>query len=267
MPGVRRGEVSVEAARRWTERRSRIGEQVAAMRRRRGWTQAQLARRAGLGRNVVARIERAEGRLDLELLERVSIVLGVPLNLSLGRDPREDVSDAGHLAMQELVLRLGRSNGFDRQFELATRPAEPWRSADVVLGSDARRTLVDIECWNTIGDLGASTRSSTRKQAELDQLAVARWGEDGRASMVWVVRDTARNRALVARYPEVFAARFPGSSRAWLRALTAGGPIPAEPGLVWCDVRGGRLFEWRREAGPREVAWREVARREVARAE
>ena len=89
--------------------------------------------------------------------------------------------------------------------------------------------------------------SPERKLAELEQAAVGRWGEEARAALVWVVRDSARNRALVARYPEVFAARFPGSSRAWVKALAEGGPVPADPGLVWCDLRRGRLYAWRRE--------------------
>lgn len=216
------------------------------MRRRRRWTQAGIASRAGLGRGVIARMERGEVRLDLEQLERVAIVLGVSLNVSLGRDSREDVADAGHLAMQELVLGRGRAAGFDRQFELATRPNEPWRSIDVALGSAARRLAIEVECWNTIGDIGAAVRSSWRKLAELEQLAVGRWGADARASLVWVVRDTARNRALVARYPEVFAARFPGSSRDWVQALTAGGPVPNDAGLVWSDLQHGRIYAWRR---------------------
>ncbi len=64
--------------------------------------------------------------------------------------------------------------------------------------------------------------------------------------MVWLVRATARNRALVARYPEVFAARFPGSSAGWVRALVAGAPTPTGTGLVWCDVASTRVFAWRR---------------------
>jgi hypothetical protein len=58
---------------------------------------------------------------------------------------------------------------------------------------------------------------------------------------------------LIQRYPEVFASRFPGSSRAWVQVLTTGSTIPAEPGLVWCDVGATRIFEWRRpdnENGP-----------------
>ena len=171
--------------------------------------------------------------------------MGVPLVLDFGRDRAQDVSDAGHLAMQELVLRLGRGAGMAPRFELATKPAEPWRSSDVALANERHRLLIGVECWNDIGDVGASSRSSTRKEAELDAHAVARWGPDGGARHVWVVRATARNRDLVARYPEVFAARFPGSSRAWVEALTTGGEPPEEPGLVWCEVGATRLYEWR----------------------
>jgi hypothetical protein len=44
----------------------------------------------------------------------------------------------------------------------------------------------------------------------------------------------------------VFDAKFPGSSLAWVRALTGCADPPAEPGLVWCDVGATRLFAWRR---------------------
>lgn len=116
---------------------------------------------------------------------------------------------------------------------------------DVGLFFDQERRLVHVECWNTIGDVGAAARATSRKQAELDGLAITRWGEGARVDQVWVVRATARNRALVARYPEVFAARFPGSSRRWVAALTRGVAPPDAPGLVWCDVGATRLHAWR----------------------
>ena len=243
---ARRSNVAAEATRRSRERRARLGGQIRAIRLRRGLTQAALAGRAGLGRQVVGRAERAKGPIDLETLERIAVVLDVPLVLDFGRDRSEGVRDAGHLAIQELVLGIARATGYDVQFELATKPDEPWRSSDVALAADRRRVLVGIECWNEIGDLGASSRSSTRKQAELEALAAARWGPQGRATHAWVVRATARNRDLVARYPEIFASRFPGSSRVWVEALTTGSDAPTEPGLVWCDVGASRLFEWRR---------------------
>ncbi len=244
----RRPQMGAEADRRWRERRARLGGDLRAIRLRRRWTQAELARRAGIGRSIVGRAERGVGALDLDALERITVALGVPLVISIGRDPREDVADAGHLAMQELVLRLARAAGFATQFELATRPSEPWRSSDVALSSARQRVVIDVECWNTFGDVGAASRSSSRKVSELERAAVGKWGAEARAAMVWVVRDTDRNHDLIARYPEIFASRFPGSSAAWVRTLTEGGPVPHEPGLIWCDLARGRLHAWRRSA-------------------
>jgi transcriptional regulator with XRE-family HTH domain len=246
MPGVRRPQRALDLDRRNRQLLPRLGSEIQAMRERRGWTRTELVQRAGLGRMVESRIERGVGNPDLDALQRIALALDRPLIVSFGgRDPSEAPVDAGHLAIQELVLRLGRSAGYTGSFELPTRPAEPWRSADVGLVSDARRRLIHAECWNTIGDVGAAARSSARKLAELEDLAIARWGEAS-TGLVWIVRATARNRALIARYPEVFASRFPGSSRGWVDALTTGSEPPSESGLVWCDVGATRLFAWRR---------------------
>ena len=106
-----------------------------------------------------------------------------------------------------------------------------------------------MEAWNTIGNIGAAVRSTNRKIAEADALAAALWGE-GRHDIAgcWVVRETRTNRDLVARYPELFAARFGGSSIGWVMALEQAQDPPATPGLVWCDVRATRLYAWRRPA-------------------
>ena len=242
----RRLQVVTEADRRAREQRAQLGGEVRASRLRRHWTQQHLAELARVDRQIVGRIERATTRLDVDVLQRIGVALDRYLDIRFGRDALEHPADAGHLAMQELILGLGRANGFAGEFELPTRPAEPWRSIDVVLASRARRLMILNECWNTFGELGAAARSSMRKLAELEDLATARLGTDVRVGLVWIVRATARNRALLARYPEIFASRFPGSSRAWVRALTDGKEPPAEPGLVWCDVAATRLLEWRR---------------------
>jgi hypothetical protein len=167
------------------------------------------------------------------------------LKLELGRDAFEPPADAGHLAIQDLVLRLGRQLGITRFLELPTRPSDPALSVDVCWRDDRRRVLLIHECWNTFGSINAAVRSTRRKVAEAEQLAAAAGDDDGpyRVAACWIVRDTRRNRELLARYPDVFAAAFPGSSRQWVRALTVpGAPVPHEPGLVWCDVGATRLF-------------------------
>lgn len=246
MPGVRRSQLAVEAARRNQEQRVRIGAEIRTMRVRRGLTRTELARRAGIGRMVESRVERGITNLDLDVLQRIGVAMDRALAVTFGRDIFETPADAGHLAMQELILRLGKAAGYSGGFELPTRASEPWRSVDVGLAAVAARRMILAECWNTFGDIGAAARSTNRKRSELEDLAVGRWGTDSEVGVVWVVRATARNRALLQRYPEIFAARFPGSSRGWVEALTIGAAPPREPGLVWCDVGATRIFEWRR---------------------
>ena len=66
-----------------------------------------------------------------------------------------------------------------------------------------------------------------------------------RVAGCWVVRATTRNRRLVATYPELFATRFPGSSRGWLEALVGGSEPSDQPGLVWASADATRLFAHR----------------------
>jgi transcriptional regulator with XRE-family HTH domain len=247
MARVRRPNLAPEAARRNAEQLARAGGDLREGRTRRRLTQVDAGDLAGIGRGIVSRIELGKGgNVSMDAWQRLALVVGRPLVVSVQRDLGGETRDAGHLAMQELVLRLGRRAGYQGSVELATKPSEPWRSADVGLAAPAARRLIHVECWNTIGDVGAAIRSSNRKQAELADLAVARWGESGSAHLVWVVRASARNRALVARYPEVFARAFPGSSHRWIDALSQGSPPPDAPGLVWCDIAATRLFAWRR---------------------
>lgn len=248
MPRVRRPELAADAQRRNLEQLARLGGDLRASRPRRRLSQRELARLTGLSQSTISLLERGRGgSLSLDTWQRVALALGRPLRVDLAADPRSEPADAGHLAIQELVLRLSRAAGYTGSFELATRPADPGRSADVALRDDRRRRFVLVECWNTIGDIGAAARSFERKLAEAQRLAVAIGGDrPHRVAGCWVVRATARNRTLLARYAEVFAARFPGSSVAWVRTLATGTEPPDQPGLAWCDAARTRLFAWRR---------------------
>ncbi|MEO5965153.1 MAG: helix-turn-helix transcriptional regulator, partial [Candidatus Limnocylindrales bacterium] len=243
----RASDIAVDAARRNQEQLARLGGQVSAARSRRRLTQAQLGALVGLARSTVSALERGRGGgHTLDTWQRIGVALGTSVRVDLPRDPLADTADAGHLVLQELVLRLARAAGIRGSFELPTRPADPSRSADVGLRDDLRRRLTLVECWNAIGDIGGAARSTSRKVAEAERLAPTLGHMPYSVASCWVVRATRTNRALVERYPEVFAARFPGSSLAWVRALTTGSPPPADPGLVWADISGTRLFAWRR---------------------
>jgi transcriptional regulator with XRE-family HTH domain len=244
----RRSERALEIDRLSDEAARQLGRAVRAARARRRLTQAQLGAAVGLSQSEVSRLELGLGSgAPIRVWISMAAKLGLNPRFELGRDWREEPVDAGHLAIQELLLRHATATGCTGTFELPINASDPARSIDVFIRDDARRRLIVEEAWNSIGDLGAGARSFDRKMAGAADLAVALGGERPYAVHgVWVVRATARNRALVARYPEVFARRFPGSSRAWTQALVTGSPAPTEPGLVWCDVAASRLSEWRR---------------------
>ena len=212
----------------------------------------QLSRRIGISRPRLGELERGLGaNAPLALWVKLGIALRRPLAVSFSRDIAElgEPQDAGHLAAQELVLRLARGHGRRASVELATKPWDPSSWADVVLRDDGARTLILVEIVNRAGDLGTGLRSTDRKTAELERVAILAGG-DGTAYRVavgWLLVDTAANRPLVNRYSEVLRTRFPGSSAAWAKALSEGTAPRAEPAIAWIDPRSRaiRALRWR----------------------
>ncbi len=153
-----------------------------------------------LAQPTISDLERGDGgTLSLEVWQQVALVLNLHLELTLGRDPLEEPADAGHLGVQELVLRLGRKVGHGRTFELPTKPSNPSLSTDVGLTDDINRRLIQVECVNTFGNVNASIRSSDRKRAEAEALAISiGHGRPYSVHQVWVVRAT---RAWARRRP------------------------------------------------------------------
>ncbi len=201
----------------------------------------------------VSELERGLGEnAPLSLWIKIGIALGRPLAVGFSRDletadAAPEPRDAGHLAAQELVLRLARGQGRKANVELATRPHDPGHSADVVLRDDPRRALILVEVLNRAVDLGAASRSTDRKAAELERFAMLAGGDNGPYRLVvgWLLVDTAANRRLVARFPEFLRTRFPGRSVGWARALQDGAEPPDERAVAWIDPRAGRIHALR----------------------
>lgn len=227
-----------------------LGREVRTARVHLHLTQVKLAARVGVHQTWISDIELGRGTgVTLELWVALGVALGRPLAVSFSRslDPAAAVSDAGHLQIQEALLAMAARTGRRAAAELPTRPLDPRHSTDVALCDDTHRVLILIEAWNTFGDVGAAVRSTHRKQAQAEEQATV-IGGDGppyRVATVWVVRASAANRALVARYPHLFATTFDGSSRTWATALTAPVPPPRRPGLVWFDTATNHVVEWR----------------------
>ena len=246
MAGTKRPAARIRGASIAKDAVAKLGREIKQSRQRRRLHQQALADRVGVSRALVAKIEagHATGTAP-EIWFALAVSLDRFLKFEFARDPLQELADAGHADIQELVLRVVKPCGYRGGFELRTRPTDPSRSIDVPLLSHQQRRLVIVECWNTFGDLGGAARSSQQKQAFASEAAVVLGGDGDpyAVGMCWIVRDTKRNRELVARYQHIFDAFLPGSSLAWVKALTvSGAPMPAQPGLVWCDLRATRLF-------------------------
>lgn len=231
-----------------------LGRAVRVSRLESGLSQAQVADRIGVHQSWISRIELGRGgSAGLDIWIAIGSALGRPLAIALSRPLGEERRplDAGHLEIQEHLLSLARRTGRSAVFELPTRPADPRHSIDVCVRDAAARILFIEEAWNTFTDLGAAIRSTRRKEAEAADVSTAiGHGDPFRVATVWVVRDTAANRALLARYPHVVRSAFPGASRTWAQALCSGAAPPVLPGLVWFDASTRRLHEWRTSTRP-----------------
>lgn len=63
-----------------------VKTQIHALRKLRGWTQAELGRRAGMCSNVISRLERSDDRLmTLRTIIRIANAFDLPLSVRFGQ--------------------------------------------------------------------------------------------------------------------------------------------------------------------------------------
>lgn len=113
MGAPKRPQLISEAQRRNLEVLPRLGSEVRRSRTRRRLSQRALATDVGLAQSTISLLERGHGgRLSLDTWQLIGLAVGRQMRFELSADALAEPADAGHLAMQELVLRLGRQAGF-----------------------------------------------------------------------------------------------------------------------------------------------------------
>jgi transcriptional regulator with XRE-family HTH domain len=157
---------------------ARLGSELRAARLRKRLTQAQVGVLIGVHQSRISQMERGFGaNSSVGIWIAFGIAVGRPLAISTSRSLIAEPREAGHLAAQELVLRLARAHGIPGSFELQTRPAPNATYIDVCLRNDRHRVLEVIEIWNAFEEIGAGARNFKRKLAEAQAIAVVAGGD------------------------------------------------------------------------------------------
>jgi hypothetical protein len=196
-----------------------------------------------MSQGTVSLYERGRGRSGtIESWGMVAAAVGEQLVGYLEHAPGASLPrDIEHVRRQSALIRIAASGGWAAMPELAIdRDVARSRSIDVALVRAATREAIVVEIWNWFDDVGGSLRGLDGKlgsvRSRLDP------GTEWTVRGLFVVRDTRRNRDLLADLRALFVARFGADSGQWLKALTnPEQPIPTGDGLLWSDRAGTSL--------------------------
>lgn len=193
------------------EDESRLLADLIRSRQAAGLSREEVARRCGMSRSSVERLERGRRRGSLEQLACLGAAVG--LDVRIRAYPAGDpIRDAGQ---QRLLERLRRQ----------IHPALRWRT-EVPL-PDRR----DLRAWDAVVAGSGWFVAIEAETVLLDVQAVERridlkWRDGGADQLVLLVSDTRRNRRAIAAAPAAFAS-LPGRARDVLPALRSGGRPPS----------------------------------------
>ena len=230
----------------------KLGKALRDARKRAGLTQRRAADRAGLSQSAWSQLEvDRDPRFTLLTWDRAAVAVGASLDAFIrGGSAADQPRDAVHLRAQELIIRTAIPGGWSAiPEEMIDREARTSRAADVLLTrrlplNPAEYALMEVIDW--FADVGAPMRDWSRRLEAVDRYAIARMVSDDQLPKVsgcWVVCATRRNRQLIAQHRNFFAARFPGSGAAWMRALTdARAPMPKDSAVLWVAIAGDRIW-------------------------
>jgi len=212
----------------------RFGLGIRALRRRRGWTQAELASAAGLSQSAVSRVERGVAdRLTVRALDRVAGAIGARIRITVLADGEnlDRLLDRDHAALVEQVTRLLLARGWEVAPEATFSIYGERGSIDILAFHPPTGSLLVIEVKSAIPDVQATIAGIDRKVRLASRVARERGWLVTSVSRWLVVPDTTTTRRRVDQHSATFSAALPGRTvvmRQW-----AANPVGPVAGIVF----------------------------------
>ena len=239
--------------------RTNVPTAIRALRRARGWRQADLGARATLSRDVVSRVENGElGGLTVGSLQKLAAALGAALVVELrwhGAD-LDRLVDRAHAQLQEAVVARLRGAGWATDVEVSFNHYGDRGRCDVVAWHAPTRTLLIVEAKTRFGNLQEMIGAMNVKRRLGRLLAEQVGAPDPRTiAVALVVAEHRTGRRILQRYPSMFA---PFGVRGRAAAAWIAAPTGAPTGLLWFetlpDSSGSRSYAPERIRARRSAA-------------
>ena len=203
----------------------RLGALVRTLRRRLGWRQVDLARRAGVSQSAVSRLETGHlDELSLSTIRRIAAALEITVDFA----PRwrggelARLLDEGHAQLVKVAVRDLRAATWDVTVEYTFNHYGDRGGVDVLGWHPATRTLLLVEVKTRLVDIQGLLGSMDRKRRVVPALIGAERGwRPAAVARVLFVADTTANRDAVSRHAATFGAALPGRAaaiRGWIAA-------------------------------------------------
>jgi len=195
----------------------RVGRAIRTLRVRRGWRQTDLARVAGVSRQLISRLELGDLRtVPVGTVRRVVEAVGCRLELFIDSPARDldRLLNARHAAMHESFARLLRgAPGWHAAAEVSFSIYGERGVIDVLAFHEPTRMLVVVELKSAIVDVNDLLASMDRRQRLALRIARDRGWAAATVSCWVVVAESATNRRRLARHATVLRGAFPTDGR------------------------------------------------------
>jgi transcriptional regulator with XRE-family HTH domain len=238
--------------------RVRLGRQVRALRRRRGWRQVDLARAANVSASTVWRIESGRGGVvTLDVADRVAQALGARLEirLSWNGEALDRLLDADHASLVERALASLGAMGWEAVPEVSFGINGERGSVDVLARHPAAPVILVVEVKSVVPDVQATLVTLDRKRRLALSIARLRGWPGSAVATILLLAEGRTSRRRVEEHAATFAAQLPDRGalvRGWLASPTAARPVR---GILFVPVGRGARARQRVVKSSRRGSW------------